>query len=181
MITAIEHRIILAGYGGQGIVLAGNLLARAAIAENKFVTGMVAYGAEMRGGTANASVVISDEEIASPVVEEANMAIFLNQPSLERFEEIMMPGSTILLNSSLAKHPATRGDIKTVTVGATALAETLGSIKVANIVALGAFAKVTSILKLESIATAIDELFAEKNAAMATLNRQALYKGAEAV
>jgi 2-oxoglutarate ferredoxin oxidoreductase subunit gamma len=181
MITAIEHRIILAGYGGQGIVLAGNLLARAAIAENKFVTGMVAYGAEMRGGTANASVVISDEEIASPVVEEANMAIFLNQPSLERFEEIMMPGSIILLNSSLVSHPASRGDVKTATVEATSIAEAMGSIKVANIVALGAFVKITSILKIESVVAAVDELFAEKNAVMAELNRQALFKGAEAV
>ena len=98
-----EKKIIIAGFGGQGIVLAGNLIARACIFENKYVTGMVAYGAEMRGGTANATIVISDEEIASPVVEVPDIGIILNQPSLDRYEDDMAKDGLMILNSSLVK------------------------------------------------------------------------------
>jgi 2-oxoglutarate ferredoxin oxidoreductase subunit gamma len=174
-----EKKIIIAGFGGQGIVLAGNLIARACIFENKHVTGMVAYGAEMRGGTANATIIISDEEIASPVVETPDIAIFLNQPSLDRYENDMAKNSLMILNSSLVKRELKRKDLTAATVDATHLAEELGNARVANIVALGAFVKTTGLLKLESISKAIDELFSEKKAAMAQINKQALLKGYE--
>jgi 2-oxoglutarate ferredoxin oxidoreductase subunit gamma len=172
-----EKKIIIAGFGGQGIVLAGNLMARACIFENKHVTGMVAYGAEMRGGTANATIVISDEEIASPVVETPNIGIILNQPSLDRYEDTMAEGGFMILNSSLVKRQLKRKDLSRANVEATQIAEELGNARVANIVALGAFIKITGLLQLKSISQAIDELFAEKKASMAQINKQALQAG----
>jgi 2-oxoglutarate ferredoxin oxidoreductase subunit gamma len=174
-----EKKIIIAGFGGQGVVLAGNLIARACIFENKFVTGMVAYGAEMRGGTANATIIVSDCEIASPVVETADIAIILNQPSLDRYEDAMAKNGLVVLNSSLVKRELRRKDLSAARVDATQIAEELGTARVANIVALGAFIKATGLLKLASIEQAIDELFAEKKADMAAINRQALLKGFE--
>ena len=174
-----EKKIIIAGFGGQGIVLAGNLIARACIFENKHVTGMVAYGAEMRGGTANATIVISDIEIASPIVETPDIGIILNQPSLDRYEDEMAKNGLMILNSSLVKRQLKRKDLTVATVDATHLAKELGNARVANIVALGAFVKKTGLLKLESIAQAIDELFAEKKASLAQINKQALHAGFE--
>ena len=101
MRNGTETKIIIAGFGGQGIVLVGNLIARGALIEGKNVTGMVAYGAEMRGGTAYATVVVSDEEIACPFVEYPDAAIVLNRPSLEKFEPVVVPGGLVLVNTSL--------------------------------------------------------------------------------
>jgi 2-oxoglutarate ferredoxin oxidoreductase subunit gamma len=140
---------------------------------------MVAYGAEMRGGTANATIVISDDEIASPVVEVADIGIILNQPSLDRYEDSMAKNGLMILNSSLVKRELRRKDLSETKVDATHLAENLGYARVANIVALGAFVKKTKLLKLESIAQAIDELFAQKKSSMAEINKQALKAGFE--
>ncbi|OHB55040.1 MAG: hypothetical protein A2Y07_01395 [Planctomycetes bacterium GWF2_50_10] len=174
-----EQKIIIAGHGGQGIVLAGNLLARACIFQNKHVTGMVAYGAEMRGGTAHATIVISDEEIASPVVETPNAAIILNHPSLDRFENDLASGAVVVYNKSLMKRDPIRTDLKFIGVEATRIAEGLGSPRVANIVALGAFAAVTNCVSIDSLAQAIEELFSEKQKSMAQINNQALLRGAQ--
>jgi 2-oxoglutarate ferredoxin oxidoreductase subunit gamma len=181
MKTQSEYKIIIAGFGGQGIVLAGNLLARACIFEDKYVTGMVAYGAEMRGGTANATIIISDAEIASPVVETPDIGVFLNQPSLDRFENDLAPRSLVITNASLVDRKPARTDLRHICVEATSAAEALGNTRVANIVALGALLEVTKLVRIQSIAQAIDELFAEKSAALAQINKTALYKGAELV
>jgi 2-oxoglutarate ferredoxin oxidoreductase subunit gamma len=174
-----EHRILLAGYGGQGIVLAGNLIARACIFENKNVTGMVAYGAEMRGGTANATVIISDNEIGSPVVEQANIGLFFNQPSLDKFEPSLVHGSKVVLNTSMIEVMPKRRDLEITTIEATSIADELGNMKIANIVLLGAFVKGLGLLKPESLESAIDELFSEKNKSMAEINKAAFRKGLE--
>ena len=176
-----ETKIVIAGFGGQGVVLAGNILARAAVIENKNVTGMVSYGVEMRGGTANSTVVISDEEIASPCIERPNAAMILNQPSLDKFEDTLEPNSIVLLNSSLIDREMARDDIKTATVEATAIARELGNVRVANIVALGAFVKSTGVVKIESIAKAIRQLFAEKKPGLAEINIKALEQGVATV
>ena len=176
-----ETKIVIAGFGGQGVVLAGNILARAAVIENKNVTGMVSYGVEMRGGTANSTVVISDEEIASPCIERPNAAMILNQPSLDKFEDALEPGSIVLLNSSLINREMARDDIKTATVEATAIARELGNVRVANIVALGAFVKSTGVVKIESIEKAIRQLFAEKKPGLAEINIKALEQGVATV
>ena len=146
-----ETRIIIAGFGGQGVVLAGMVLAKACVIENKNVTQMVSYGAEMRGGTANSTVVISDEEIASPVVENPNCGIILNQPSLNKFQDKMVEGALVILNSSLIDGEAGGRGLEVVRIAATEMADGLGNIRVANIVALGAFVKKSGILKLSSV------------------------------
>lgn len=172
-----ETKIVIAGFGGQGVVLAGNILARAAVIEGKNVTGMVSYGVEMRGGTANATVVISDEEIASPCIESPNAAMILNQPSLDKFEDVLEASSVVLLNSSLMDREIVRNDIRTATVEATAIARELGNVRVANIVALGAFVKSTGVVKVESLAKAIEQLFAEKKPVLIEINIKALERG----
>ncbi len=170
--------ITIAGSGGQGIVVVGNLIARACVIEGKNVSGWVAYGAEMRGGTANATVVVSEEEIACPFVETPDMAIMLNQPSLERFESTIAAGGTVLLNTSTIQRPVQRDDLVQVHQPATELAHELGNLKVANIVALGAFIDHTQVVKADSIRQAIGDLFVAKNPKMIELNLKALDVGA---
>jgi 2-oxoglutarate ferredoxin oxidoreductase subunit gamma len=170
--------ITIAGSGGQGIVVVGNLIARACVIEGKNVSGWVAYGAEMRGGTANATVVVSTEEIACPFVETPDMAIILNQPSLERFESDIAEGGLVLLNTSMIQRPVGRDDLEQVHLAATDLAHRLGNLKVANIVALGAFIDHTQLLAMDSIRQAIRDLFASKNPKMIELNLNALDIGA---
>lgn len=172
-----ELKIKIAGHGGQGIVLAGNILARACMTEGKHVTGMVSYGAEMRGGTANATLVISDEEIASPVVEYPNAALFLNQPSLDLFEDRLVPGGRILLNTSMIQREPHRQDIEIGHIEATRIARDCGDDRVANIVALGAFVRMLSVVTPESVRVAIETLFSMKNRKMIDINLKAFEQG----
>jgi len=174
-----ETKIVIAGFGGQGTVLAGSILAAACVIEDKNVTQMVSYGAEMRGGTAHSSVVISDEQIASPVIERPDVAIILNQPSLDKFAERIVPGGLVVVNSSLAKRDVGRSDLNVVTIDATEIAQQLGNIRVANIVCLGAFISKSKLLKTDSLAAAIEDLFSEKKPGLVEINKKALRKGAE--
>ena len=173
-----ETKIIVAGFGGQGTVLAGGVLAKACVIEGKNVTQMVSYGAEMRGGTANSSVVISDGEIASPIIERPDVAIILNQPSLDKFEALVVDSGLLVVNSSLVKRDIARSDLSVVTIDATRIAQQLGNIRVANMVALGAFVKKTGLLKMESLESAVEELFAEKKVGLIEINCKALQRGA---
>lgn len=172
-----EKRIVIAGFGGQGIVLAGNVIGRACVLENKNVTAMVSYGAEIRGGTANTTVVISEAEIASPVVENPDIAIILNQPSLDKFEERIVKNGLVILNSSLVQRQVKRQDLDVAEVAATEIAQRLGNTKVANIVCLGAFIKKTGLLKADSLLAAIEELFSEKKPDLIDINKKALQAG----
>ncbi|MEJ5260959.1 MAG: 2-oxoacid:acceptor oxidoreductase family protein [Anaerohalosphaeraceae bacterium] len=172
-----QMRIIIAGFGGQGVVLTGNLIARAALKENKNVTGMVAYGAEMRGGTAFAAVIVSDDEIACPFVETPDAAIVLNQPSLDKFEPDVAAGGLLLVNTSLVKRGPKREDIDCIFVPATEIAQNLGQMKVANLAALGAFVRHTALVKEESIRQAVKDLFSEKNPALTAVNLAAFEAG----
>lgn len=171
--------ITIAGSGGQGIVVIGNLIARACVIEGKNVSGWVAYGAEMRGGTANATVVVSEQEIACPFVETPDMAIILNQPSLERFESKISAGGLVLVNTSMIQRSLERQDLEQMRLAATELAHGLGNLKVANIVALGAFIHRTQLVSMDSIRRAISDLFSAKNPKMVELNLNALAVGAE--
>jgi len=172
-----EMKIIIGGFGGQGVVLAGTVLAKAAMSEDKHVTQMVSYGAEMRGGTANSTVVISDAEIASPVIERPDAAILLNQPSLDKFEERIVSGGLAIINSSLVSREVQRRDLEVVKIAATEIANRLGNVRVANIVALGAFIEKTNLLKTQSIERSIEELFSEKKAGLVEINKKALAEG----
>ncbi|MHC4926319.1 MAG: 2-oxoacid:acceptor oxidoreductase family protein [Planctomycetota bacterium] len=174
-----KAKIIMAGFGGQGIVLIGNVIARACVIEDKNVVGMVSYGAEMRGGTANASVVISDAEIADPFVTTPSHAIILNHPSLERFEADVAPGGLMLLNTSLMQRSLKRSDLDSIEVSATDIAHELGNLRVANIVALGAFVKHTELVTMAGVEQGIRDLFSTKKTSMIDLNLQALAAGAE--
>lgn len=176
-----ETRIIIAGFGGQGVVLAGNVLAQACVIEGKNVTGMVSYGAEMRGGTANSTVVISDNEITSPVVERPNCGIILNQPSLDKFQSKIAEGGLLILNSSLVDGEVHRSDLEVVKTAATEMADELGNIRTANIVALGAFVKKSRILMLSSVEEALEKIFTGRKANLVKINKRALAAGVAAV
>ena len=171
--------IIIAGFGGQGTVLAGNILATASMIEDKFVTGMFSYGIEMRGGTTNTSIIISDKEIASPFIVKPDVAVVLNPPSLDRFEDSVVPGGIIVVNTSMIKRDVKRKDVDVVEVPATNTAIELGNVRTANIVALGALIKKTGILKIESVAQAIEELFSSKKPELVEINKTALQKGTQ--
>jgi 2-oxoglutarate ferredoxin oxidoreductase subunit gamma len=174
-----EAKIIIAGFGGQGVVLTGNILARAGMAEDKHVTGMVSYGAEMRGGTANSTVVISDNDIASPFVVNPNIAIILNQPSLDKFEDRLLPKGLVVINTSLISRELQRDDLEVVKIAATDIANKLGNVRVANIVALGAFIEKSGLLKTESVLQAIEDLFLSKKPKLVEINKKAFQQGAE--
>lgn len=175
--TEIETRIVIAGFGGQGVVLAGNLLAQACVEEGKNVTMMVAYGAEMRGGTANSTVVISGGTIYSPVVTRPTIAVVMNTPSLEKFEPLVTAGGLIVGNGSMMHRGVQREDLKSVTIPATEIAHRLGNVRVANVVILGALIATADLLKLKSMERAIEILMAQKKAALVALNLEALRAG----
>ncbi|MBN1816899.1 MAG: 2-oxoacid:acceptor oxidoreductase family protein [Sedimentisphaerales bacterium] len=176
-----EIKIIIAGFGGQGVVLAGNVIAKAAMLEDKNVTLMVSYGAEMRGGTANSTVVISHTEVASPYVEIPDIAVILNRPSLDRFEPVMATGGILVLNTSLVNRSVKRSDLKAAAIEATDIARQLGAIRSANMVALGALAEATGLLKPDSLIQTVRDMFEEKKPQFVEINIRALRAGMEAV
>jgi len=174
----VDYKIIIAGFGGQGIVFAGSLLAYAGLLENKKVVGMVSYGVEVRGGTATSSTIIADDEIASPVIDEADIIIVLNQQSLNKYEDNVKKKAYLVVNTSLANREVKRNDIIIVNIDATNIANDLGDIKVANIVAIGALIKKSNILQLVNIKKALPSVLKGKQN-LIEINEKALKKGAE--
>ena len=175
----MTQKIIIAGFGGQGVVLAANVLAQTAVIEEKNVTAMVSYGAEMRGGTAHCSLIISDKEIASPAVEEPTSTIILNQPSLDKFEDKVTKNGIIVLNSSLVEREVERQDIQVIRVPATQLATGLGNVKITNLIMLGALIKKTNILDLNKVIETLPKAFPKNKQDLIEINKKALLKGAE--
>ena len=177
----MTERIICAGFGGQGVLLMGQLLAYAGMREDKDVSWIPSYGPEMRGGTTNCSVIVSDGEIGSPVVVEADTVIVMNRPSLEKFEKSVAPGGKLFINSTLIDLKATRDDIEVYYVPVNEIADSLGNFRVANIVMLGAYLAKTGIVKPESIIETLREKFGEKKAHLIPLNEKALVEGENVV
>lgn len=175
----MTKEIIIAGFGGQGIVSSGIILGYAGMLENKNVTFFPSYGAEMRGGTANCSVVISSEPVASPIVAYPDIVIIMNEPSLARFEPMLKPGGILLYNKTLIKSHPKRGDITVLAIEANAIAEELGQGRIANMVMLGALVKKTDILKLETLKKAQRERFVKASGEQLSLNDKALERGSE--
>jgi len=173
----MEHQILIAGFGGQGVVLAGNVLAQPALAAGKHVSAMVSYGAEVRGGTATCTVIISDDEIVSPVVDNPASAIILNQPSLDKFENDVVKGGLIILNSSLVDRDAKRKDIEVIKIPATELANELGNRKIANLVLVGAFIKKTKVLDINKVLEILPQAFPQSKQDLIEINKKALLKG----
>jgi len=175
----MTKEIIIAGFGGQGIVSSGIILGYAGLFENMNVTFFPSYGAEMRGGTANCSIVISTEPVASPIVANPDIVIIMNEPSLARFEPTLKPGGLLLYNKTLIKSRPTRSDIKTIPVEANAVAEKLGQGRIANMVMLGALIKKTDLLKLQTLKKAQRERFSKASTEQLSLNDKALEQGYE--
>ena len=181
--TADKYRnpifLIFAGFGGQGMMLAGMLTAYAGMSEGKEVAWMPSYGPEMRGGTANCHVILSDKPISSPVVIHATSIIAMNKPSMEKFEKCLVPNGTLLVNSSLVDKKTLWEDAKAFYIPANELAEAAGSNKTANIAMLGAFIRITGVLYKQSIINAIVDMLGKKKEKLLSINMQAFQKGYE--
>ncbi len=170
-------KTIFSGFGGQGVLSMGHTLANAAMHEGKQVTYFPSYGAEVRGGTANCTVSISDEEIASPVSSEPEFVVAMNQPSFVRFQNVLQSGGLILVNSSIVNVSAVRGDIEVIEVPTTELAEKLGNVRVANMIMLGAFIKASNIVSFEKTTKNLPLLLGPKKARLLKVNKEALLLG----
>jgi 2-oxoglutarate ferredoxin oxidoreductase subunit gamma len=169
-------KTLLAGFGGQGVLSMGLNLAEAAMLEGKNVTYLPAYGAEVRGGTANCTVAISDEEIASPVASSPEFVVAMNQPSAVKFQHHIQSGGVFFLNSSLVETEILRGDIEIVRVPANKIAESLGSPRAANMVMLGAFTKKSGLVQLPSVLDALKRTLGAKKK-LIDINEKALKTG----
>lgn len=177
----MNRKIILSGFGGQGVLSIGKNLAEAGLEEGREVTWVPAYGPEMRGGTANCSVKISDRRIGSPFVERPTDLIVMNRPSLVRFEPLVTSGGTMFVNSSAVKDKVNREDLHVFYIPCDDIAKEIGSLRSANIVMLGAFVEATGIVKMETIERMIHEIFSGAKAKYIPVNLEALKKGAECV
>jgi 2-oxoglutarate ferredoxin oxidoreductase subunit gamma len=175
----MTEKIIIAGAGGQGIMLMGRVLAEAAMREDKYVTWLPSYGAEVRGGTAHCMVVVSDAEIGSPYIQEADTLIVMNAPSLKKFNHRIKNKGLFIINSSLASSDA--GIDKSIHIlkyPFTDIAIKLGNIKVANTVALGCFIAQKNIIDLKSVSRVIQEIVPEDKKGLIEINQKALLEGA---
>lgn len=175
----MQTEIIIAGFGGQGVLFAGQVLAYAALDEGREVTWIPSYGPEMRGGTANCTVIISDEEIGSPLVRNPKAAIVLNLPSLEKYEPLVTPGGVLVANASLINRGPERSDITTVFIPANEIAESLGDKRLTNMVALGALLSQLPILSIPIIEKTLANHLPERHRRLLPVNYQALQQGAE--
>ncbi len=173
-------KTIFAGFGGQGVLSMGLNLAQAAMLENKNVTYLPAYGAEIRGGTAHCTVSVSDEEIASPVASSPAFAVAMNRPSMVRFQNNIQSGGIFFLNSSLINEAVSRGDIEIVNVPANAIAEKMKNARSANMVMLGAFIKKSNLVGLDSLVEGLNVAL-KGNKKLIAINSEALKAGYDLV
>lgn len=177
----MRHDLIIAGFGGQGVLMAGNLLSYAVLEEGNNVCYFPAYGVEKRGGAATCTVVISDGAVGSPVVGSPSFLIALNQSSLERFGARVRPGGVCIVNSTLVDTSAlNRGDIEVIEIPMNDIAADLGDLRMVNMVALGAYAGMTGAVQLSSLAAALKEALPERNHRFIPANVEAIEAGAKA-
>ena len=170
--------MILAGFGGQGILFAGKMLAYAAMLKNRHLSWLPSYGPEMRGGTANCHVIISDEPVGSPIITKPEVLIAMNKPSLDKFENEVAEGGIIFVDSSLIDRRVERKDVEAVYIDATELADKSGNKNLANMVMLGAVIKKTGLFTMDEIKDTIRKSIPEKKAALAIPNIEAVETGA---
>ena len=167
------YKMFFAGSGGQGVLLMGQIVTHAAMLEDKPSTFFPSYGPEMRGGTANCTVVVSDKTVSCPLIYEADYVVAMNLPSLIKFEPMIKPGGIILLNSSTFSQKASRTDISAFEVPANDLAGELGNTRVANMVMLGAFVRATNVVSESAIGEVIERTIGAKKAELRDLNMKA--------
>ncbi|MBI4653810.1 MAG: 2-oxoacid:acceptor oxidoreductase family protein [Nitrospirae bacterium] len=170
-------QLIIAGFGGQGVLFTGRLLAYSAMLEGKEVSWFPSYGAEMRGGAANCTVIISDEMIGSPVVNNPNILLVMNETSMQRFGRTLKAGGILIMNASLLKGFNGRPDVETVQIKATDIAERLGNNQVANMVMLGALIGKTGVVSLDSALNALREMVPKHKKDIIIINETALRRG----
>jgi len=174
----MQKDIILAGFGGQGILLIGKMLAYAGMHEGREVSWLPSYGPEMRGGTCNCTVVISDRPVGSPVIQRPEAVLAMNLPSLDKFEPDVRPGGFLLINTSLIERKSTRDDVEIIEVPANEIAQELGNPRGANMVALGAYIGATGAVSLEQVENVIRSTFAAKPSVI-DVNLEAFHRGVE--
>ncbi|MDO4749404.1 MAG: 2-oxoacid:acceptor oxidoreductase family protein [Eubacteriales bacterium] len=173
------EQTLFAGFGGQGMLLIGEFLAEAGMEEGKYVSWLPSYGPEMRGGTANCSVVVSDRPISSPVITAASCVIAMNRPSLDKFENTVRPGGLLIVNSSLIDVKAKRDDIDVLYIPASEVAEEIGNPKGANVVILGAYLARRPVVSVDSLMSAMKVKLGERKARFLEGNKKALLAGLE--
>jgi 2-oxoglutarate ferredoxin oxidoreductase subunit gamma len=174
----MQTEILLSGFGGQGTLFAGQLMAYAAMAQGLNVTWIPSYGPEMRGGTAHCTVIISDDDIGSPLVRHPRAAIVMNLPSLEKYEPLIKPSGVLAVNSSMVDRTPSRTDIAVLLIPANEIAEELGDRRMANLVLLGGLLERLPVLSLESIGEALRRHIPEHRRALLEPNLKALQRGA---
>ncbi|MBN2664126.1 MAG: 2-oxoacid:acceptor oxidoreductase family protein [Bacteroidales bacterium] len=177
----MTEEIIIAGFGGQGVLSMGKILAYSGIMQDQEVSWMPSYGPEMRGGTANVTVIVSDQRISSPILTVFDTAIILNQQSMDKFEKAVKPGGLLLYDDNgIIRHPE-RKDINICMISAANVAAALGNTKIANMVVLGAFLKVKPIVKFENVIKGLKKSLPERHHHMIPINEEAISKGMEEV
>ncbi len=175
----MQTEILIAGFGGQGVLFAGQLLAYAAMDQGKQVTWIPSYGPEMRGGTANCTVIISDEEIGSPLVQFSSAVIAMNLPSLEKYEHELKPGGLLVINQSMVTREPGRADVRVVKVPGNEIAEELGERRMTNMVLLGALLANLPVLPLEAVEKSLEAHLPVRHHRLLPLNFQCLRRGAQ--
>ena len=171
----MKCRMFFAGSGGQGTLAIGQIIAKAAMEEGREVTWLPSYGPEMRGGTANCTVVVSDQPIRCPLIDEADVLVVMNLPSLLKFEPMVVPNGLLFINSDLVPQEPKRSDLRVHKIAVNTEAQKLGSDKAANIIMLGAVLAETNLVKKETIEYELEQLFSGRKAKSLDMNRKALH------
>lgn len=177
----MTEELIIAGFGGQGVLSMGKILAYSALIHGKKVSWLPSYGPEMRGGTANVTVVLSDEDISSPVLNVFDTAIVLNQPSLDKFECEVKPGGVLIYDTNGIMNPPTRTDIDIYAIDAAQTASDKDMLKVFNMLVLGAYLKVKPMIKLEDIMDGLKKSLPERHHKLLPINEKALNMGGDLI
>ena len=177
----MKEEIIIAGFGGQGVLSMGKILAYSGLMEGKEVSWMPAYGPEQRGGTANVTVIISDDKISSPILSKYDAAIILNQPSLEKFEDKVKPGGILIYNGYGIINPPTRKDIKVYRIDAMDAANEMKNGKAFNMIVLGGLLKLCPMVNIDSVIKALKKTLPERHHHLIPMNEEAIKKGMELI
>lgn len=177
----MQENILIAGFGGQGVMSMGQMLCYGGMLEGREVSWLPSYGPEMRGGSANCMVIVSDVAIGSPVFSHPGCLMAMNLPSLDKFEPLVAPGGRVLINSSLISRKALRDDVDVRYIPANDIANELGNSRVAGMVMLGAYIQLAGVVDKESVLEALKKVLGEKKAGLIPMNRQAMERGAALV
>ncbi|MDD3244058.1 MAG: 2-oxoacid:acceptor oxidoreductase family protein [Eubacteriales bacterium] len=177
----MQQQLVISGFGGQGVMSLGQVLTYAGMMDDKQVSWLPSYGPEMRGGSAYCHVIISDDPVGSPIITEADTLIAMNTPSLDAFEDMVVPGGLLLINSSLISRKAKRTDVDVHYVPANDIANELGNSRVAGMVILGAYIELTKAVSLDILVEGLRKVLGEKKEKLIPINRAAIEKGMELV